>query len=172
MKSAMRRRLFWIRDGRPEPMALWLGEGGTPIHHESWIGIFDAANERLWAAIESTGGCAIDQLTVTPHSLRFSFALALAVQLHQRLDVTHAWDERVAYGDGARYDEVFRTVKDVLGHKSVETTRNIYMPRVQRLRFDRLFGYPSAQTTTTGDLVSALAHDLVEVRDLTTPSSG
>lgn len=69
--------------------------------------------------------------------------------------------------DGSRYDEVFRTVKDVLGHKSVETTRNIYMPRVQRLRFDRLFGAPNDQMTTTGDLVSALAHDLVEVRDLT-----
>jgi len=49
----------------------------------------------------------------------------------------------------------------------VETTRNTYMPRVQRLRFDRLFGSPNAQMTTTGDLVSALAQDLVEVRDLT-----
>jgi integrase len=167
MKAAMRRRLFWLRDGRPEPMVLWLSEGGTPFHHESWIGVFDAANERLWAAIEATGAAASDELTVTPHSLRFSFALALAVQLHQRLDVSHGWDESVAYGDGSRYDEVFRTVKDVLGHRSVETTRNIYMPRVQRLRFDRLFGSPNAQMTTTGDLVSALAQDLVEVRDLT-----
>ena len=62
-------------------------------------------------------------------------------------------------------------MKDVLGHKSVETTRNIYMPRVQRLRFDRLFGCPNGQMTTTGDLVSALAEDLVEVRDLTASSS-
>ena len=167
LKPAVRRRLFWLRDGHPEPMALWLSEGGTPFHHESWIGVFDAANERLWEAIEATGGAPSDELTVTPHSLRFSFALALAVQLHQRLDALHGWDESVAYGDGSRYDEVFRTVKDVLGHRSVETTRNTYMPRVQRLRFDRLFGSPNAQMTTTGDLVSALAQDLVEVRDLT-----
>lgn len=167
MKPAVRRRLFWLRDGHPEPMALWLNEAGIPFHHESWIGIFDGANERFWAAIEATGAAGTDELTVTPHSLRFSFALALAVQLHQRLDDSHGWDESIAYGDGSRYDEVFRTVKDVLGHKSVETTRNIYMPRVQRLRFDRLFGFSNDQMTTTGDLVSALAQDLVEVRDLT-----
>lgn len=167
LKPALRRRLFWLRDGRPEPMALWLSEGGTPFHHESWIGVFDAANERLWSAVEATGGAASDELTVTPHCLRFSFALALAVQLHQRLDAAHGWDESIAYGDGSRYDEVFRTVKDVLGHRSVETTRNTYMPRVQRLRFDRLFGLPNAQMATTSDLVSALARDLVEIRDLT-----
>lgn len=171
MKPAVRRRLFWLRNGHPEPMALWLSEGGTPFHHESWIGIFEAANERLWSAIEATGAAANDELTVTPHSLRFSFALALAVQLHQRLDDSHGWDDSVAYGDGSRYDEVFRTVKDVLGHKSVETTRNSYMPRVQRLRFDRLFGCPNDQMTTTGDLVSALAQGLVEVRDLTGSSA-
>jgi integrase len=166
MKPPMRRRLFWIRDGRPEPMALWLNESGTPFHHESWIGVFEGANERLWAAIEATGAAVSDELTVTPHSLRFSFALALAVRLHQRLDDMHGWDEDVAYGDGSRYDEVFRTVKDVLGHRSVETTRNTYMPRVQRLRFDTLFGSSNADTTI-GDLVSSLAQDLAEVRDLT-----
>lgn len=166
MKPAVRRRLFWLRDGRPEPMSLWLNEGGTPFHHESWIGVFEGANERLWAAVEAAGAGAKDELTVTPHSLRFSFALAVAVQLHQRLDAAHGWDEGVAYGDGSRYDEVFRTVKDLLGHRSVETTRNTYMPRVQRLRFDRLFGAASS-ASTTADLVSALAEDLVEVRDLT-----
>lgn len=166
MKPAMRRRLFWVRDGRPEPMALWLNEGGTPMHHESWIGVFEGANNRLWAGIEATGAAVADELTVTPHSLRFSFALALAVRLHQRLDEKHGWDEDVAYGDGSRYDEVFRTVKDVLGHKSVETTRSTYMPRVQRLRFDRLFGSSNADTSL-GDLVSSLAHELAEIRDLT-----
>ncbi|WP_133057362.1 hypothetical protein [Mycolicibacterium iranicum] len=166
MRPAARRRLFWIRDGRPEPMALWLNEGGTPFHHESWIGVFEAANDRLWSAIESTGGSATDELTVTPHSLRFSFALALAVRLHQRLDHMHGWGEEVPYGDGSRYDEVFRTIKDVLGHKSVETTRSTYLPRVQRLRFDRLFG-ASDTDSSVGDMVSALAQELAEVRDLT-----
>ncbi|GAA2422152.1 hypothetical protein GCM10009856_35500 [Mycolicibacterium llatzerense] len=166
MKPPMRRRLFWIRDGRPEPMALWLNESGTPFHHESWIGVFEGANDRLWAAIEATGGAVNDELTVTPHSLRFSFALALAVRLHQRLDERHGWGKDVAYGDGSRYDEVFRTIKDVLGHQSIETTRSTYMPRVQRLRFDPLFG-SSPGGATTADLVSSLAQDLVEVRDLT-----
>lgn len=166
MKPPTRRRLFWVRDGSPEPMALWLNEGGTPFHHESWVGVFEGANDRLWAAIEATGAATTDKLTVTPHSLRFSFALALAVRLHQRLDDTYGWGEDVAYGDGARYDEVFWTVKDVLGHKSVETTRSTYMPRVQRLRFDRLFGSSNADATV-GGLVSSLAQDLVEVRDLT-----
>jgi integrase len=167
MKPSVRRRLFSLNDGRPEPMALWLGEDGTPFDFESWLGVFDSANERLWAEIEATGGSPNDQLIVTPHSLRFSFALALGVQLHQRLDRIHGWDESVAYGDGSRYDEVFRTVKDVLGHRSVETTRNTYMPRVQRLRFDRFFGASSSETASTADLMSALATDLVEVRNLT-----
>ncbi|WP_131806896.1 site-specific integrase [Mycobacteroides abscessus] len=165
-KPATRRRMFWLRDGRPEPMALWLGEDGTPFHHESWIGVFGAANDRLWAGVEATGGAASDELVVTPHSLRFSFALALAVQLHQRLDLVHGWDEQSPYGDGSRYDEVFRTVKDVLGHQSVETTRNVYMPRVQRLRFDKLFGAAGAEMST-GGMLAVLARDLVEVRNIT-----
>lgn len=167
MEPEMRRRLFWVRDGRPEPMALWLSESGTPFHPESWIGVFEDANDRLFAEIECAGGTASDQLTVTPHSLRFSFALALAVRLHQRLDRIHGWDANVPYGDGTRYDEVFRTIKDILGHKSVDTTRETYMPRVQRLRFDELFGSPYGRMATTGDLVAELAKDLVEVRDLT-----
>jgi hypothetical protein len=40
------------------------------------------------------------------------------------------------------------------------------MPRVQRLRFDRMFGSTNADATV-GDLVSSLAQDLAEVRDLT-----
>ncbi|ORV85492.1 hypothetical protein AWC12_20505 [Mycolicibacterium iranicum] len=78
----------------------------------------------------------------------------------------HGWGEEVPYGDGSRYDEVFRTIKDVLGHKSVETTRSTYLPRVQRLRFDRLFG-ASDTDSSVGDMVSALAQELAEVRDLT-----
>ncbi len=151
-------------------MALWLNESGTPMHHESWIGVFEGANDRLWAGIENTGAVVFDELTVTPHSLRFSFALALAVRLHQRLDEKHGWDKEVPYGDGSRYDEVFRTVKDVLGHKSVETTRSAYMPRVQRLRFDRLFG-SSNSGATLSDMVSSLAQELAEVRDLTGKSA-
>lgn len=166
-KPDLRRRLFWLQDGRPEPMALWLSENGMPFNHESWNDVFDAANERLWTEIEATGALLNDELTVTPHSLRFSFALALAVQLHQRLDDRHGWDETVAYGDGTRYEEVFRTVKDVLGHRSVETTKSVYLPRVQRLRFDRLFGDPNPHSASTSELVSTLAKDLVEVRDLT-----
>lgn len=166
IKPDVRRRLFWVRDGQPEPMALWLSEAGTPFHHESWIGVFDEANDRFFAELESTGGAAQDELNVTPHSLRFSFALALAVQLHQRLDKVNGW-ENMPYGDGSRYDEVFWTVKDVLGHKFVDTTRNTYMPRVHRLRFDRVFGLPHGSEVTTGTLISALVSDLLEVRNLT-----
>jgi integrase len=166
-KPDVRRRLFWLREGRPEPMALWLSESGLPFNHESWNDVFDTANQRLWAEIEETGALPGDELTVTPHSLRFSFALALAVQLHQRLDDQHGWDETVAYGDGTRYEEVFRTVKDVLGHRSVNTTRDTYLPRVQRLRFDRLFGASDQGAASTSELIAHLAHDLVEVRDLT-----
>ncbi len=166
-KPDVRRRLFWMRGGRPEPMALWLGESGMPFNHESWNDAFDAANDRLWAEIEATGGLPDDELTVTPHSLRFSFALALVVQLHQRLDMAHGWDETVPYGDGTRYEEAFRIVKDVLGHRSVEFTKSVYLPRVQRLRFDRLFGTPGVESTSTSELIAVLARDLVEVRDLT-----
>lgn len=71
------------------------------------------------------------------------------------------------YGDGTRYEEAFRIVKDVLGHRSVEFTKSVYLPRVQRLRFDRLFGTPGVESTSTSELIAVLARDLVEVRDLT-----
>lgn len=168
LDPAFRRRMFWERDGRVEPMALWLTEFGTPFPHTSWTDVFDAANDRLFALIEALGGLARDELTVTPHSLRFSFALAMAVQLHRRLDLVNGWDERTPYGDGQRYEEVFHIIKDLLGHRSVETTRRQYLPRVRGVRFDRSFGAPEI-SMTVGDLVSDLAVDLVEVRDLTGP---
>ncbi len=170
LDAAYRRRLFWMRDGRPEPMALWLGDSGMPLKHASWDDIFTSANERLADQIESKGGGFGDHLTVTPHSLRFSFALALLVGLHQQLDGAYGWDERMPYEDGHRYEQAYETVQNVLGHRSVETTKERYLPRVQRLRFDKVFADLGRFTSTT-DVLSALAQDLVEVRDLTGAST-
>jgi site-specific recombinase XerD len=125
-----RQRLYVEADGGVEPLALWLTEAGLPMGYRSWSRVFDRANTRC-AALGAPVFC-------TPHMCRHSFALRMLVSLH------HALDRRLGLDPAERrhyqqvYGSVWDLVKDLLGHRSVETTRDIYLEPVRGLQLDSL----------------------------------
>ena len=124
--AAERRALFIEGDGGLEPLALWLTEGGMPMDHRSWEAVFQAANQR----------CARlgKPVTATPHICRHSFALKMLVTLQRALDNRFGLDQ--AERDELRklYGDPFTLVKDLLGHRSEQTTRDIYLEPLNGIR--------------------------------------
>ncbi len=167
LTPAERRRLFIRTASGPEPLALWLNEDGTPLHHTSWSRVLSEGSARLHAMVMARGGSMDDRLTVTPQSLRFSFALALLVGLHQQMDRIFGWDGRDGYDEG-RYEQAYVRVRDVLGHKDVATTKQYYVPYVSSLRFEQLFA-ELGTATSTSEMISRLAEDVLEIRNLAGP---
>jgi site-specific recombinase XerD len=127
-----RQRLYVEGEAGVEPLALWLTEAGLPMGYRSWSHVFDRANARC-AALGVPVFC-------TPHMCRHSFALRMLVALH------HALDRRLGLSPAERrhyqqvYGDVWSMVKDLLGHRSVETTRNIYLEPVRGLQIETLLG--------------------------------
>ncbi len=121
-----RRRLFLDGDGGLEPLQLWLTEAGMPMDYRSWEKVFSAANNRC----ERHG----KPIYLTPHACRHSFALKMLVTLDRALDKRFGLDR--SERDHARkvYGDAFALVKDLLGHSSEETTRNIYLAPLNGLR--------------------------------------
>ncbi|MFF7019913.1 tyrosine-type recombinase/integrase [Streptomyces klenkii] len=128
----------------PEPLWLWLNEQGMPFQPSSWEGVFRTANERCRDVLEPQHGTpGFDPYRstapqATPHSARHSFALRMLVVLHhlmdRRLGLTpeERRDYRLLYGDP------WRMVQDLLGHSSIETTRDIYLAPVADLQLRSL----------------------------------
>jgi site-specific recombinase XerD len=125
-----RARLFTRGPDGLEPLWLWLSEDGTPFSPHSWEAVYQAGSARCRRVLA-------DRLTeppfMTPHMARHSFALHMLVALHhamdERFDLTpeQRRDFRLLYGDP------WRMVQDLLGHRSVETTRDIYLAPVSDL---------------------------------------
>ncbi|TWP32697.1 site-specific integrase [Leekyejoonella antrihumi] len=121
------RRLLFIEGASGlEPLALWLTEGGVPMDYRSWEAVFRSANQR----------CARlgKPIVATPHVCRHSFALKMLVALHRALDQRFGLcreerdDLRKVYGDA------FALVKDLLGHRSEQTTRETYLEPLNGIR--------------------------------------
>jgi site-specific recombinase XerD len=137
MTSAERLRLFVAGPDGLEPAALWLTEAGDPMPFTSWNSVFNAANARVSKARNGLG-VKSPWVHVTPHSLRFTFALMLLVA------GVRATDELLGLGPAdpflaGNYSHVFDEVRDLLGHASVATTKNTYLEPVKSLRRSTLF---------------------------------
>jgi site-specific recombinase XerD len=142
-----RRHLYLEGEDGLEPMALWLTEAGLPMRYRSWNNVFRQANVRC----ESLGL----QVFCFPHMLRHSFALTMLISLH------HALDRRLGLTPAERryyeqvYGNVWMLVKDLLGHSSVEVTRNVYLEPVRGLQLDTLLN--DVEDESADDLLTRLA---------------
>jgi len=101
-----------------------------PMGYRSWSRVFDRANARC-AALGVAVFC-------TPHMCRHSFALRMLVSLHHALDARLGLDPAQRRHYQQVYGSVWDLVKDLLGHRSVETTRDIYLEPVRGLQLDSL----------------------------------
>ncbi len=143
LSSEHRSRLYQMTADGLEPAALWLSERGEPLASDSWAKVFETANRRVSAERHRLlgGGRTI---RVTPHSLRFSFAL------FSLLAGVRAMDHRLGSGAGeafhaSTYSQVFDDVRDLLGHANTDTTRDIYLEPVKGLRRTDLLRHSTAE---------------------------
>ncbi len=126
-----RRLLFVQGDAGLEPLWLWLAEDGTPFGEHSWEAVFRAGSQRCASVLD---GVVATPPFATPHMCRHSFALHMLVALHHAMDLRFGLaaeerrDYRLLYGDP------WRMVKDLLGHASEQTTRDIYLAPVSDLQ--------------------------------------
>ncbi|WP_235347316.1 hypothetical protein [Arthrobacter sp. SPG23] len=127
-----RQKLFLVVGGEVEPAWLWLTEHGKPLQPASWDKVFDAANERVTGCRAALGSSSPTVL-VTPHSLRFSFALYVLLAGVQAIDERLGSDASTPFL-ARMYSQAFDEVRDLLGHSTVEITKNIYLEPVKGLR--------------------------------------
>jgi len=146
--ARMRQSLFLETADGLEPLQLWLTETGLPMGYTSWNVVFRSANERCHDA-------GLD-LWCTPKMLRHSFALQMLVSIQ------YAFIRRLGLDKAERdyiteiYGDAWSLVKDLLGHRSIETTKSIYLEPVSGLRLDALF---------TGDVIEDVSDLIIRVAE-------
>lgn len=132
LTAAERMLLFVEGEDGLEPAMLWLTESGLPLRYTSWTKVFERASDRCAAA-------GLD-VFATPKMLRHSMALRTLIALHNALDrrlgLTPA--ERRHYEEV--YGQVWLMVKDMLGHRSDQVTRDVYLEPVRGLQLESLLG--------------------------------
>ena len=137
-------RMTLFRRGRDglEPMWLWLNHDGTPRPKHSWYKTFDRANTRVAKALAQEGGT---PLWCRPHMLRHSFALRwyciatfVAWRRTDMLTKQEQRDFRNQLGD------VWFLLATLLGHRSAEVTRNVYLEPFQALQVEELIALMDA----------------------------
>jgi site-specific recombinase XerD len=119
LDAISRQRVFVESAGKIEPAMVWLSESGMPMKHMSWQMVFHEADQRC--AREG-----FDEIFCYPHMLRHSYALRwLSISLFvfdKRFNITP--EQREYYRK--QFGDAYEFVQRLLGHKSVETTREIY----------------------------------------------
>jgi len=130
-----RRLLFVEGPAGPEPLSLWLAENGLPMGCHSWEAVFRAASLRCGTQL---GGRVAEPPFCTPHMCRHSMALHMLVALHHAMDRKFDLSPEERRDYQLLYGDPWRMVKDLLGHSSVEVTRNIYLAPVADLQLRSL----------------------------------
>ena len=121
-----RRRLFVHGDGGLEPLQLWLTEDGMPMDYRSWEAVFAAANARCVRFGKP--------ISISPHTCRHSFALKMLVTLQRGMDARFGLEKGERDHLRNVYGNAFTLVKDLLGHRSEQTTREIYLEPLNGIR--------------------------------------
>lgn len=118
---ALRRKMFRRTPNGLEPLWLWLNENGFPRDPHGWHHTFAEGNDRIAAL-------GVENFTCTPHMLRHSFALrwfSIGKLVYssrlEHLSDQEARDFRVQFGD------TWHLVQTMLGHRRVETTKEVYL---------------------------------------------
>ncbi|MFE3661099.1 hypothetical protein [Streptomyces sp. NPDC059165] len=130
-----RLRLFRQTAQGLEPVALWLNEDGLPRDGRGWEHTFDVANQRI-------AMLGLESFTCTAHMLRHSFALkwyAIGKLVHAarlgHLSADEQRDFREQFGD------TWHLVQTMLGHRQVETTKNVYLEPFRALDVELLLAH-------------------------------
>lgn len=157
LPPALRARLLVRTSEGLEPAWLWLGEDGMPFQAHSWEAVFSAGSARCRRVLG--GGAPF----CTPHMARHSFALSMLVALQHVLDTRFGLDAEQRRDFAALYGNPWRMVKDLLGHRSEETTRNIYLAPVQDVQIRSLL---EGDLTAGAEFLQAVAAASGRVQDV------
>ena len=155
----LRMRLFQEGPGGLEPVWLWLNDNGLPRSTSAWHKSFDRANQRVTREFARAG--VDDALWCRPHMLRHSFALRwfciakfVAWQRTGLLSEQERRDFRDQLGD------VWYLMATLLGHRSPETTREVYLEPFQALDVEELIALMDADDRAALEqLVETVASD-------------
>lgn len=132
LDPAIRARLFRRTERGLEPLWLWLNEQGLPFQPHSWNAVFHAATKRCRAVLgEAAPFC-------TPHMARHSFALSMLIALHHVMDIRFGLTPQQRRDFSILYGDPWRLVKELLGHQSEATTREIYLAPVAHVHIRSL----------------------------------
>ncbi len=125
-----------------EPVALWLNEDGLPRSWTGWEHTFQAANDRI-------KGLGLEGFVCTAHMLRHSFALKWYSigKLVRSARLGHlSEEERADFRE--EFGNTWHLVQTMLGHRSVETTKGVYLEPFRTLDVELLLahaeGFPVA----------------------------
>ena len=130
-------RLFREGAGGLEPLWLWLNDDGTPRLKQAWHKTFARANARVDKALATRD--AAGRLWARPHMLRHSFALRWYC-----IATFVAWQRTALLTEAERRDfrnqlgDVWFLLATLLGHRSAETTRQVYLEPFQALQVEHL----------------------------------
>ncbi|KMS86741.1 integrase [Streptomyces regensis] len=137
----IRMRLFQEGEHGVEPVWLWLNMDGTPRPPKAWNKTFTRANERVAKTLGPTGL----PLWCRPHMLRHSFALRwyciatfVTWQRAGRLTEQEQRDFRREFGS------IWFMLSTLLGHRSAETTREIYLEPFDTLQIEQILALMDA----------------------------
>ena len=146
---ALRRRLFRETAAGLEPVSVWLNEDGLPRDPHGWHHTFEGANARIAAL-------GVDEFHVVHRTccgilLRcggFRWACWSTRPGWRTLSEDEARDFRTQFGD------TWHLVQTMLGHRHVETTKNVYLEPFRGLSVEVLLahadGFPVAESHGAG----------------------